>query len=278
MCQMRIVIFLVSCVFLASAWLNVNSQEVTPPASPGEKPVVRIEEDTKTGLELWQTSLGRLWIPSPGQDVIKHLQWEQVVQKVYHHPLVRVRPGDVVIDCGAHIGAFTRVALNAGARMVVAIEPEQANLLAFQKNFAQEIKAGKVKLVPKGVWDTTGKLSLHLSTVGDSHSMVIPQNAGKDETVEVTTLDALLESLKLARVDFIKMDIEGAEPKALRGARKVLMRFQPRLAISSYHQKGDPAEICSVVWQARADYLVVSKDLLKWQDGTAVPKVLFFYR
>jgi FkbM family methyltransferase len=275
---MRIVIFLVSCVFLASAWLNVNSQEVTPPASPGEKPVVRIEEDTKTGLELWQTSLGRLWIPSPGQDVIKHLQWEQVVQKVYHHPLVRVRPGDVVIDCGAHIGAFTRVALNAGARMVVAIEPEQANLLAFQKNFAQEIKAGKVKLVPKGVWDTTGKLSLHLSTVGDSHSMVIPQNAGKDETVEVTTLDALLESLKLARVDFIKMDIEGAEPKALRGARKVLMRFQPRLAISSYHQKGDPAEICSVVWQARADYLVVSKDLLKWQDGTAVPKVLFFYR
>ncbi len=219
--------------------------------------------------------LGRLWIPGPGVYVINHLQWEQMIQQVYHHPLVHVHPGDVVIDCGAHIGGFTRVALRAGARTVIAIEPERANLLAFRRNFEHEIKTGQVLLVEKGVWDTAGKLPLHLSSVGDSHSMVVPQNQGKDETIEVITLDALVQSLKLPRVDFIKMDIEGAELKALKGAGRVLASYHPRLAISSYHQKGDPAAICSLVWQARTDYLVVSKDIA---DSAGVPKVLFFYR
>jgi hypothetical protein len=92
--------------------------------------------------------------------------------------------------------------------------------------------------------------------------------------IDVITLDALVPNLKLSRVDFIKMDIEGAELKALQGARRVLMHYRPRLAISSYHQKGDPAAICSIVWRARADYLVVSKDIA---DSAMVPKVLFFY-
>jgi len=254
----------------------VPEQETRLPAPPGERPATLIETDDKTGLELWQTSIGRLWIPSPGRDVIRHLEWEQTVQRVYHHPLVHVEPGDVVIDCGAHIGGFTRIALNAGARLVVAIEPEKSNLAAFQRNFAKEIQNGQVKLIPKGVWDNPGKLSLHISSVGDSHSMVIPQNAEKEETVDVTTLDSLAESLRLTALDFIKMDIEGAEQKGLRGAEKTLARFRPRLAISAYHQTGDPAAICATIWQARPDYLVVSKDLYKSPDGTAVPKVLFF--
>ncbi|HYK88118.1 MAG TPA: FkbM family methyltransferase [Acidobacteriota bacterium] len=262
-------------VAFALGVLLLSSFNAAFPQTAAETQAKLLEEEPKSGLELWETMMGRLWIPSPGLYVIKHLQWEQMIQRVYHHPLVHVRPGDVVIDCGAHIGGFTQVALRAGARLVVAIEPEQANLRAFRRNFEQELGARKVILVEKGVWDTTGKLALHLSTVGDSHSVVIPQNQGKDETIEVTTLDALADSLRLPRVDFIKMDIEGAELKALAGARRVLNRFQPRLAISSYHQKGDPAAICAIVWQARSDYLIASKDIA---DSVAAPKVLFFYR
>ena len=266
------------CALLAPISSSSFPQKTASPASAGATAPVKLQEEAGSGLELWQTALGRLWIPIPGRDVITHLQWEQTVEKVYHHPLVHVRPGDVVIDCGAHIGGFTRVALQLGARMVVAIEPEQANLSAFRRNLAEEMKAGRVRLVPKGVWDSSGRLSLHLSSVGDSHSAVIPQNAGKDEAIEVTTLDALMTSLDLARVDFVKMDIEGSERKALLGARQMLLKWQPRLAISSYHQKGDPAEICSIVWQVRPDYLVASKDLLKSNSVAMVPKVLFFYR
>jgi FkbM family methyltransferase len=238
---------------------------------------VLLQEDPATGLELWQTALGQLWIPRPGKDVIKHLEWEQTILKVYHHHDAHVRPGDVVIDCGAHIGGFTRVALRAGARMVVAIEPESSNLLAFEKNLAQELRTGKVKLIRKGVWDTSGRVSLHLSRVGDSHSLVIPHNDKGEETVEVTTLDALVESLSLPQIDFVKMDIEGAEQNALRGGRQLLRRWHPRLAIASYHLKGDPAAISGIVWEAFSGYRVASKDLFTAPGRDPVPKVLFFY-
>ncbi len=242
-----------------------------------DRPAKLLQEDAAHGLELWDTLIGHLWIPKPGFYVINHLQWEQAIQKVYDHPRVHVQPGDVVMDCGAHIGGFTRVALRAGARLVIAIEPEQANIEALKRNFAAEMKAGKVRIVEKGVWDKAGRLPLHVSNTGDSHSVVVPQNGKRDESIEVTTIDQLASLLKLQRVDFIKMDIEGAERNALRGARDVLRRFKPRLAISSYHLKGDPGAIASLIWEYRPDYLVDSKDYVEGPENFTVPKVLFFH-
>lgn len=236
-----------------------------------------VREDRQSALELWDTLLGRLWIPKPGSFVIKHLEWEQAIQKVYDHPTVHVTNGDVVIDCGAHIGGFTRIALLAGASLVIAIEPERSNVVAFRRNFVEALKNGKVILVEKGVWDSNGILPLHLSSVGDSHSVAIGQNSGKDQTIELTTIDNLIGSLKLKRVDFIKIDIEGAEKNALLGAKQTLKRARPRLAVSSYHKKGDPAEICSTVWTLQPSYLVESKDRLRGPDGFEIPKVLFFH-
>jgi FkbM family methyltransferase len=183
----------------------------------------------------------------------------------------------VVIDCGAHIGGFTRVALRAGARMVVAIEPESANLLAFERNLAQEVSAGKVKLIRKGVWDTSGRLSLHLSRVGDSHSLVIPHNDKGEQTIEVTTLDALTRVLSSSRLILSRWTSKALSKGALRGALQVLKRWHPRLAISSYHLNGDPAAITGIVWEAFPGYRVVSKDLLKAPGRSDVPKVLFFF-
>jgi FkbM family methyltransferase len=238
-----------------------------------------IRDDKAAGLELWDTMLGPLWIPKANPAaVIKHLEWEQIVQKVYEYPAAKVRNSDIVIDCGAHIGGFTRVALRAGAQKVIAIEPEISNIRAFRRNFTDELKSGKVVLIEKGVWDKNGSLSLHLSQTGDSHSVTIAQNAGKDEKIEVITLDALARELKLPRVDFIKMDIEGAEQNALRGAGSVLAKWQPRLAISSYHQMGDPGVICTIIWGFQPKYLIGSKDILKeGAKGLGCPKVLFFY-
>jgi len=260
-------------VFIVPAY----SQSDTGPAKASPESPRLLKTDRAAGLELWQTALGQLWIPNPGYYVIKHLEWEGTVEKVYDHPLAHVRRDDVVIDCGAHIGGFTRLALQAGARLVVAIEPEPANLRAFRRNVEQELKSSRVILIPKGVWETTGKLSLHISTVGDSHSIIFNQKGPGDEEIEVTTLDALAGELKLGKVDFIKMDIEGSEANALRGARQVIERWKPRMAVSSYHVKGDPAVLCALVWSIRSDYLLATKDLIQAPHGATVPKVLFFY-
>lgn len=246
-----------------------------PALVPAEVKLMR--EDKQAALELWDTLLGRLWIPAPGRFVIKHLEWEQAVQKVYDHPSVQVNNGDIVIDCGAHIGGFTRMALVSGAKLVVAIEPERSNIAAFRRNFAEALKNGKVILVEKGVWNSKGFLPLHLSTTGDSHSVSIPQNSGKDQTIELTTIDDLIRSLRLPGVDFIKIDIEGAERNALLGAKQLLKQKRPKLAVSSYHKKGDPVDICSIVWSLQSSYLVASKDRLRGPDGSEIPKVLFFF-
>ncbi len=263
-------------LFLIS--ISFSQEPASPPAGggPAAYPAKMIREDAAAGLELWQTMLGDLWIPSPGVWVIKHLQWEQAIEKVYYQTEVHVRRGDVVIDCGAHIGGFTRTALGLGASLVVAIEPEPANIRAFRKNLAQELADGRVRLVDKGIFDKPGKLVLHLSESGDAHSVVEQRKGPGSVEIEVVTLDSLVDSLKLQRVDFVKMDIEGAETGALRGARRLLKRFKPRLALSAYHEKGDPAAIAALVWESRPDYLVESKDLVKGPGGSPVPKVLFF--
>jgi FkbM family methyltransferase len=253
-----------------------TASQLPSSANPKEGIAALVEKDDAAGLELWQTLLGKLWIPKPGNWVMPHLEWEQAIERVYHHPSVHVQPGDIVIDCGAHIGGFTRIALRSGARKIISIEPEKANIAAFRRNFAAELASGQVVLVEKGVWDTEGKLSLHLAEAGDSHSIVVAQPKKEDESIEVTTIDLIAKRLRLPKVDFIKMDIEGSENNALRGGRKTILRWHPRLAISSYHLKGDPAAISGFLWETHQDYLIESKDRVDGPGGKKVPKVLFF--
>ncbi len=270
------VLFLFVFVLAAFAQAPVPREKFAP--APGESAVRRLATDPAAGLERWQTVLGPFWVAAPGGELLRFLQWEQVTQKSYEHPRAGVRPGDIVVDCGAHVGVFTRVALNAGARLVVAIEPEAVNRAALQRNFAAAIRAGRVRVVSVGVWEKAGELALRLSTVNSgSHSLVFETDVRGVEIIPVTTLDAIAETLRLPRVDFIKMDIEGSERHALRGAGQVLERWRPRLAIASYHLKDDPAAITSTVWGFRPDYRVASKNLELPRHGTVVPKVLFFY-
>ncbi len=61
---------------------------------------------------------------------------------------------------------------------------------------------------------------------------------------ETITMDQLIENLHLNNVNFIKMDIEGAELNALKGCERVISKFHPRIAIASYHQiNGIPTRI-----------------------------------
>jgi FkbM family methyltransferase len=148
---------------------------------------------------------------------------------------------------------------------------------AFRRNFGAELQSGQVRLVPKGVWHTRGKLPLKLSgSSNDSHSLIGNDGAKRELVVDLTTIDDVVAELKPARIDFIKMDIEGAETNALRGAQNVLRRWRPRLAISAYHLKDDPANIARIIWSARPDYFIASKDIIGVSHGP-VPKVLFFY-
>ncbi len=214
----------------------------------------RLEVDPQ-GYHLWDTPHGHYWIPA-GSDYTLPFNLAEQERAIYGTGPQAVRQGDIVLDCGANVGVFTRVALAAGARTVVAIEPGPENVECLRRNFRPEVDAGRVIVYPKGVWDKDDFLTLNVYPNNSAADSFVIQREGAVavQRIPLTTIDKLVAELKLDRVDFIKMDIEGAEPKALTGALATLKRFKPRLSISAYHEPDHPVQIPKIVLGARPDY------------------------
>jgi FkbM family methyltransferase len=236
----------------------------------------RVDADP-AGYELWNTPKGRYWIPKGSHFVLPFNLAEQE-RRIYELGDIKVRPGDVVLDCGANVGVYTHEALNAGARLVVAIEPAPENIECLRRNFKDEIGAGKVIVYPKGVWDKDDWLTLHVDPHNSAADSFVIQRQGShaEEKVPLTTIDKLAAELRLDRVDFIKMDIEGAEVRALNGGRATIARFHPRMALSSYHALDHPVEVPRAVRAAWAGYRMECGPCAE-ANWAVRPDILFFY-
>ena len=233
-----------------------------------------IERDPK-GFELVETPMGRYWT-QPHDRFLKFTLGEEKLE-IYDRDKVTVKPGDVVLDCGANVGVFTRTALRRGARLVVSIEPAPATVECLRRNFGREIAEGRVIVVPKGVWDRIDVLELALGDEGNTtgDSFVLGANQKRKVKVPLTTIDILTDELKLPRVDFIKMDIEGAEKQALRGAAGTIRKYIPRMAIAAEHLPDDFTAIPRVVVAIHPNYEVQSSSC-KDAFTEIKPEVLLF--
>jgi FkbM family methyltransferase len=214
-----------------------------------------IEKDER-GFHQWKTPKGTFWIPE-GSDFVLPFNLAEQERRIYGTGEHAVRPDETVLDCGANVGVFTAEALKAGAKLVVAIEPAPENLECLRRNFAGEIESGRVIVYAKGVWDQEDFLSLNVDKSNSAADSFVLHPKGAQATTQklpVTTIDNLVAELKLDRVDFIKMDIEGAEPKALAGARATLAKYHPRLSVSAYHEPDHPVLITQAIKSAWDGY------------------------
>jgi FkbM family methyltransferase len=147
--------------------------------------------------------------------------------------VVEPRPGDVAIDAGSCFGdtALAFAASVGDKGRVLSFEIDPANLEVARFNLAANPSlAQRIRLFDHALANAEGSLYRHGSSPGACVSTQ-PSN----DRVPVTTIDRVVEREGIKRVDFIKMDIEGAEPAALAGAVETLRRCKPRLAISIYH-------------------------------------------
>jgi hypothetical protein len=130
----------------------------------------------------------------------------------------------------------------------------------------------------KGVWDKDDMMMLNVDDTNFAANSVVmrPESAHPSVQVPLTTIDKLVSELKLPRVDFIKMDIEGAEVPALSGARDTIARFKPRLAIATEHKPDDEYTIPTAVRHIRPDYQMECGPCLEAR-GHVRPDVLDFY-
>ena len=235
-----------------------------------------VEKDPK-GFHLWSTPRGMYWMPA-GSDYA--LPWDLAEQerRIYGMGERAVHRGDIVLDCGSNVGVFTREALNQGAGLVVAIEIAPENLECMRRNFADEIAHGRVLVYPKGVWDKDAFLTLTVASENSAADSVVmhPEKSHEGPRVELTTIDKIVAELKLERVDFIKMDIEGAEQNALIGARATLAKYHPRMSLSAYHRPDDPKRIPELV---RAGWSGYRMECGPCADAKTFirPDILYFY-
>jgi FkbM family methyltransferase len=152
-----------------------------------------------------------------------------------------VAAGDVVIDAGACWGDTTLYFANrVGADgRVYAFECLEENLGIYTANMRRNAGLqGRISLERRALWSASGE-ALNFVANGPG-SRISGEGAAQVRTV---ALDDFAAEAGIERVDFIKMDIEGAEQQALRGAEYILERDRPKLAISVYHQPEDVTAI-----------------------------------
>jgi len=149
---------------------------------------------------------------------------------------VSPKPGDVFVDVGAHVGWYTlRAARAVGpAGLIIALEPDPINRHQLEKNLALN-KVRNCEVVPLAAWSRPGQVRWRPGQQPVWHR--IDEQEGS-EVIEATKVDELVAKRNLERVDWLKMDIEGGEVEALKGAVATLRRFRPALFIEVHETLG----------------------------------------
>ena len=149
--------------------------------------------------------------------------------------------GDYVLDGGAGWGD---TALHFASKVgqgghVISVEFTPTNLAIMRKNFElnPSLKP-RIEIVENALWDKSGN-TMSYSENGPATRLGGNNPGTTDTSVVSVTIDDLVKTKKLPRIDFIKMDVEGAELAALKGAEHTLRRFKPKLAICVYHRLED---------------------------------------
>jgi FkbM family methyltransferase len=191
---------------------------------------------------------------------------EILIDKVYEDGEVKVEPEDIVLDCGANIGIFSIYAAK-NAKMVYAFEPSENEVTSLYENKKLN-NCNNIKIIHKAVLDISKNAKLCL-VENASHFIVSPgikYSVLKDNidekmvSIKTISIDEFVKKENLERVDFIKMDIEGSEEKALLGAKKTLEKFKPKLAITIYHNLNDFYKLPLLIKRLNPDYRVKVKN------------------
>lgn len=169
-----------------------------------------------------------------------------IYQTSYFDVMPKSELEGVYIDCGVLDGDTIKGFIkycNGNYKKIIGFEPQ----LNSYNNSLENIKDIKnVELINKGVYSLEGNLSFVNSIIGDgiSGARIIDENFGlpADVIVPVVCIDKICDNLT-DPVTFIKMDIEGSELEALKGAKNTILKDKPKLAICIYHKPEDIIEI-----------------------------------
>lgn len=164
--------------------------------------------------------------------------------------IIRPETGEVFIDGGGYTGDTVQQFLDtarkhkASYRRIIVFEPDIENYKLIKKFFGRQ---KKIILIKKGLSDCIKKIGF----TGDGAVGRISQEDKDSRQISVINIDAVPEC---SDATWIKMDIEGAEMDALRGARNVILKNRPKLTISIYHSDEDMIRIAEYIHELVPEY------------------------
>ena len=153
-----------------------------------------------------------------------------------------LKRGDVFIDVGAHVGKYTvEAAREVGDEgRVISVEPFPSNIAMLKENIGLN-RLKNVEIVNMAAWNCSEQLRLF---VGDSSAVGgIYNNFNLNSIlVKAEKMDRIVGDAKLGRVDWVKIDVEGAEYQVLQGIEETLERFKPRLLVEVWQRNKSKVE------------------------------------
>jgi len=197
-------------------------------------------------------------------ELSKQVYRAAIVYRQTHHPkdvpfyskndqyfvkeLVPLSEEEIFVDCGAFDGdtmqAFQKAVKNK-YRRIICFEPVDE----YHKRLQKRGEASKVTAICAGVYKET--TTLHFNADDGKGSAITANTESTSQLVPVCAIDDVAECKDAT---FIKMDVEGAELDALKGARETILRNKPKLAICIYHMQRDFIEIPLWIHQLVPEY------------------------
>ncbi len=186
-------------------------------------------------------------------------QYYSIYHKQYFDTsIISFDDSEVFIDGGAFDGSTSRMyaGLTGGKyKKIIAFEPGRENIELFNKRSAQNLPE-RMELIQKGLWSSStildfsgdGTQGARINAGGGESANVGADDGNRIETIAI---DELPDSQDIT---FIKMDVEGAELEALKGARETIVQNHPKLAICLYHKPEDIFEIPEYILSLSEDY------------------------
>jgi len=141
--------------------------------------------------------------------------------------VVKLKLGDVFVDVGAHVGKYSFYAARqvGDSGLVIAIEPHPKNV----ENLKKGIRLNgfkNIKVVEKACSDRSGRAFLLEYELSARHEIT---DKPTKLMVEIDTLDNILQSFRINRVDMLKIDVNGHEYQVIEGARNTLKNYKPTI-------------------------------------------------
>jgi FkbM family methyltransferase len=152
--------------------------------------------------------------------------WEATTLRIFSE---MAQTSDTVLDVGAFVGIYTLVAAADSSASVVTFEPNQQILPSLRRNISENGFADRVRVIEAAASDRNGDARFTVPPDDWSMASISSDKDQGDAEVSLVTIDEMIGTE--VPVDLIKMDVEGAEEAALRGAEQVFKRCRPTLIV-----------------------------------------------